>query len=159
MDTKRPGIIGYLGRFVLLHVVTYLVFGVAFMVISSYFQFFATHDLLKDFMRPADSIFVRLAVPIQVVRGLLLALALYSFRTVIVESRYGWAKLFGVMWVLTGIGAVITGPGSIEGFIYTKFGFGNPLIGMPEVTMQMLAFSWLFWKWEGKILERLRVKM
>ena len=141
---------GFLRRFVTVHVVTYLVFGVFFMAVSQYFDYFKSHDLFKDFMRPADSLIVRLAVVIQIIRGTLLGLAIYSFHSVIVGERFGWLKLFGVMWVLTGIGAVITGPGSIEGFIYTKFGFGNPLIGLPEVTLQMLAFSWIFTRWEKK---------
>ena len=52
-------------------------------------------------------------------------------------------KLFWLLYVLTSIGAVITGPGSIEGFLYTTFSY-NPLIGVPEITLQMMAFSWLF---------------
>lgn len=48
--------------------------------------------------------------------------------------------------MLTSLGSVITGPGSIEGFLYTKFDH-NPLIGVPEITLQMLAFSWLFCNW------------
>jgi len=118
--------------------------------ISSYFDYFAAHALLKDYMRPAESTIVRLAVPIQIIRGAIIGLALYPFNETIIETRNGWLKLFVVLWVLTGIGAVITGPGSIEGFIYTKFGFGNPLIGLPEITLQMLAFSYVFSRWEGK---------
>jgi len=141
---------GFIRRFTLMHVLTYLVFGLLFLLISNYFDYFETHDLFKDYMRTSDSLYVRLAVPIQLVRGSLLALALYPFREVIIKSHLGWLKLFGVLWVLTGIGAVITGPGSIEGFIYTNFGFGNPLVGLPEITIQMLVFSWLFVKWQQK---------
>lgn len=141
---------GFLKRFTLIHVLTYLVFGLLFLLISNYFDYFQSHDVLKDFMRPSDSIYVRLAVPIQFLRGLLLALALYPFRDIIIKTHHGWLKLFGVLWFLTGVGAVITGPGSIEGFIYTNLGFGNPLIGLPEITVQMLVFSWLFVKWEQK---------
>jgi hypothetical protein len=148
MEKKRSHLPGYLLRFTLTHVGTYLVFGLLFMVISGYFEYFSSHDLLKDFMRPADSPIVRLAVPIQFIRGALIAAALYPFRSIIIGSRLGWLKLFGVLWVLTDIGAVITGPGSIEGFIYTRLGFGNPLIGLPEVIIQMLVFSYIFCKWE-----------
>lgn len=147
----KSAIWGYLGRFSLMHTVTYLIFGLTFMLISNYFEYFSTHNLLKDYMRSADSPIVRLAVPIQFVRGALIGLALYPFREIIIKCKYGWLKLFGVLWVLTGVGAVVTGPGSIEGFIYTKFGF-DPLIGLPEVTLQMLAFSYLFYRWERKKL-------
>lgn len=142
--------VNFVRRFVIVHVITYLLFGVFFMVVSQYFDYFQSHDLFKDFMRPADSLIVRLAVVLQIFRGALLGLALYPFRSVIIGEGQGWLKLFAVMWVLTGVGAVVTGPGSIEGFIYTKFGFGNPLIGLPEITLQMLAFSWIFARWEKK---------
>ena len=100
-------------------------------------------------MKPSDAFTVRLAPLVQLIRGALLALAVYSFREVIIGRKYGWLKLFALLFVLTGIGAVITGPGSIEGFLYTRFSF-NPLIGYPEIGLQMLAFSWLFCRWQGK---------
>ncbi len=147
---NRGTLWGYVWRFSFVHVITYLVFGLIFTWLSGYFDYFASHDLLKDYMRSSDSIIVRLAVPIQFIRGALIGLALFPFKEIFINSKNGWLKLFGVLWVLTGIGAVITGPGSIEGFIYTRFGFGNPLIGLPEVTLQMLAFSYIFCKWESK---------
>lgn len=147
--SRRSTMWGFALRFTIVHVLTYLVFGVMFMLLTDYFGYFESHHLFKDIMRPSDSIIVRLAVVIQFIRGALLALALYSFRDILVRPG-GWAKLFFVMWILTYIGAVITGPGSIEGFIYTKFGFGNPLIGVPEVTLQMLIFSYVFYRWEKK---------
>ncbi len=137
-------------RFTLTHVVTYLVFGIIFMLITNYFERFAEHDVMNAVMRPVDSIWVRTAVLFQFLRGGLLALAIYPFRKTILCEKYGWLKLFGLLWVLTGIGAVITGPGSIEGFLYTTLGFGNPLIGLPEITFQMLAFSYLFTRWMNR---------
>jgi hypothetical protein len=56
---------------------------------------------------------------------------------------------FFLLYILTSLGAVITGPGSIEGFLYTHFSY-NPAIGLPEITFQMLCFSWLFCRWQGK---------
>lgn len=38
---------------------------------------------------------------------------------------------------------------SIEGYLYTKFRF-DPWFGYPEIALQMLAFSWLFVRWQGK---------
>jgi hypothetical protein len=69
-------------------------------------------------MKLAHALSVRLAIPVQIFRGALLALAIYSFREVI-GQRLGWLKLFFLLFVLTAIGSVITGPGSIEGFLYT----------------------------------------
>ena len=139
-------------RFIIVHVVTYTVFGITFMLLSDYFTVFAEDEVFKLVMKPSDALSVRLAVPVQFIRGFILALAIYPFRNVILEKRFSWLKLFWLMFVLTSIGAVITGPGSIEGFLYTKFNF-NPLIGLPEITLQMLAFSWLFCKWQSKDLK------
>lgn len=91
-------------------------------------------------MKPADALSVRLAPLVQIIRGALLGLAIFPFRSVIRKGKYGWLKLFWLLYILTSLGVVITGPGSIEGFLYTKFSY-NPLVGVPEITLQMLAFS------------------
>lgn len=141
-------------KFTITHVVTYLVFGLLFMVVSQYFNFFEADPLLSQVMRSQDSIWVRLAVPFQFLRGALLALAIYPFASIVLERRYGWLKLAWLLWVLTGIGAVITGPGSIEGFLYTHLTISNPLIGLPEITLQMLAFSYGFNRWMLKSVKQ-----
>ncbi|MHB1155095.1 MAG: hypothetical protein ACYCWE_20015 [Eubacteriales bacterium] len=113
---------------------------------SGYFEYFESDPIFDMVMKPQDALSVRLAIPVQFLRGPLLALAIYPFKDVIIGKRFGWLKLFWLIFILTSIGAVITGPGSIEGFLYTKFTF-NTLIGYPEISLQMLAFSWLFCKW------------
>jgi hypothetical protein len=87
-----------------------------------------------------------MAALIQLFRGTLLALAVYPFRSAI-SGKHGWLKLFALLWVLTGIGAVITGPGSIEGMIYTRIGMNNILVGFPEITFQMAIFAIFFTAW------------
>lgn len=136
-------------RFTILHVITYTVFGILFMFISNYFDYFSREPFFNQVMKPSDSLSVRLAVPVQFLRGSLLALAVLPFKEIIMLKPYGWIKLFWLLFILTSVGAVITGPGSIEGFLYTNFEF-NPLIGYPEISLQMLAFSWLFFKWQGR---------
>ncbi len=146
---KKVTVIPFVLRFTAVHFVTYLVFGVSFMLLTNYFEYFDADPLLSLVMRPSDDPMVQSSVFFQLGRGVLLALAIFPFREVLLERRLGWLKLFFMLFALTGIGAVITGPGSIEGFIYTKFSF-NPLIGYPEVSLQMLAFSWLFCRWQGR---------
>ncbi|MGE5585768.1 MAG: hypothetical protein ACM309_09625 [Bacillota bacterium] len=148
-DQERSPLSGFLGRFMTVHVLTYLAFGLFFMFTTQYFRVFEEDPLLKLVMRAQDSPIVRLAVVFQVLRGALLGIAFYPFRSVILEDRYGWLKLFMALWILTGIGAVITGPGSIEGYIYTKLRL-DIMVGLPEVTTQMLAFSYLFVRWERR---------
>jgi len=137
-------------RFIAVHFVTYVVCGITFMYISSYFDYFAADPLMKQVMRPEDDLRVSLAIPGQIIRGLILAFAIYPFRSTILEKPFGWLKLFFLMFILTGWGSVSPGPGTIEGFFYTYYDFSNPLIGMPEIIVQMLGFSWLFCYWQRK---------
>lgn len=142
-------IIPFTLRFIVVHTLTYLVFGIIFMLTSQYFEYFKNDPLFSQVMKPSDALSVQLAPLVQLLRGALLALAIYPFRDVIIGRSSGWIKLFILLFVLTSIGAVITGPGSIEGFLYTHFSF-NPIIGYPEIALQMFAFSWLFCRWQGK---------
>lgn len=153
---QRP-VIPFTLRFVAIHTLTYLVFGIFFMLVSRYFEYFKSDPIFDLVMKPSDSLSVGLAPLAQVLRGALLALAIFPFREVIIGRRLGWIKLFFLLFILTSIGAVITGPGSIEGFLYTRFSF-NPLIGYPEIALQMLAFSWLFCHWQGKKTAKINTK-
>lgn len=151
---SRHPVIPFTLRFIAVHTLTYLASGIFFMLVSGYFEHFKNDPILDLVMKPSDSLSVGLAPLVQVLRGALLALAVFPFRDVIFGKKAGWLKLFLLLFVLTGIGAVITGPGSIEGFLYTRFSF-NPLIGYPEIALQMLAFSLLFCCWQGKSLQQL----
>lgn len=139
--------IRFLLRFAVTHTVTYLVFGLFFMFVSDYFLAFTQDPIFDAVMKPADALSIRMAPLVQLLRGALLATAVYPFRLIILQSRFGWLKLFWLLFVFTAVGAVITGPGSIEGYLYTRFTF-DPFFGYPEIALQMLAFSWLWVKWE-----------
>lgn len=147
-------IIPFVLRYIAIHTLTYLAFGIFFMLVSQYFEHFQDDPIFQQVMKSSDALSVRIAPLMQILRGALLAFAIYPFREAIIGRRLGWLKLFFLLFVLTSIGAVITGPGSIEGFLYTRFSF-NPLIGYPEIGLQMLAFSWLFCRWQSKrVLKR-----
>lgn len=143
--SKNPTIV-FVFKFAIVHTVTYLFFGIIFMLLSNYFDFFAKDPIMSIVMKSSDALSVRLAAPAQLIRGSLIGLVIFPFRSIILDSKNGWLKLFWLLYILTSLGAVITGPGSIEGFLYTNFSY-NPLIGVPEITIQMLVFSWFFCKW------------
>ena len=145
----HQGLIPYTLRFVAVHTLTYAFFGIIFMLLSDYFGHFQNDPLFSQVMKGSDALTVRLAIPVQILRGALLSFAIYPFYKVIIEQRFGWINLFILLFILTSVGSVITGPGSIEGFLYTKFTF-NPIIGYPEIGAQMLVFSWLFCRWQRK---------
>lgn len=139
---------GFARRFTITHVVTYTVVGIAFLWLMPYEEFF-----LKDTgvsWRPLDSPIVQAAPLLQFIRGAFLSVVIYPFRGVIIKSPRGWLKLFILIWGLTLVGAVNAGGGSIEGLIYTAEPLESHLVGIPEVTVQMALFSWLFVRWENR---------
>lgn len=140
---------GYFKRYTIVHVVVYLVVGLAFMNLLNYKENFMTDSYFSHF-RPLDSPIVRAAILFQILRGGMIALILYPFRDKIVNSKYGWLMLFSVLFGLTCLGAINATPGSIEGFIYTDLSLTAHLIGMPEIIIQSLGISTLFWWWERK---------
>lgn len=49
-----------------MHTVTYLIFGILFMLLTDYFGVFARDPLLSAVMKPSDALSVRLAAPVQI---------------------------------------------------------------------------------------------
>lgn len=140
---------GYVWRFSLVHVLTYIAAGLVFMNLQNYAEVFSVSEGFANF-RSLNSPLVRAAPLIQFIRGGFFALLLYPFYNIIVNKKRGWLILFGILFGFTNIGSVAATPGSIEGIIYTKTTITEHLIGLPEVAVQMLLFSWLFVKWERK---------
>jgi hypothetical protein len=150
---KKKQVFGYIARFSLVHVLTYIAAGMTFMFLQNYASVFATSDLFANF-RPIDSPIVRAGPLLQFLRGGFFAAILYPFYQKIMESKRGWLMLFSVLWGFTLIGSVTAAAGSIEGMIYTNATLAEHLIGIPEVTIQMLLFSVLFFLWERKVYNK-----
>lgn len=148
MRKRSHPLAAFVCRFTTVHVITYALCGIGFMLISDYFGYFHSDPLLASVMKPSDALLVRLAIPIQIIRGGLMAFALYPAKSMITSS-FGWLKLFFLLLILTAVCSVIAGPGSIEGYIYTNFQF-DPLIGLPEIIVQMLLFSIIFSLWQDR---------
>jgi hypothetical protein len=138
------------GRFSVVHVLTYVIAGLIFMKLQNYGDVFSKSEIFANF-RPLDSPIVRAAALIQFLRGGFFAILLYPFYDTIIKNKRGWLILFSVLWGFTFIGSVSATPGSIEGLIYTKTPLVEHLVGVPEVTIQMLAFSWIFFIWERQV--------
>ena len=149
MFNRRESPLRFISRFSVIHTLTYTIFGIMFMLLSDYFSYFESDEIMSLVMKPADALTVRLAVPAQLIRGAILGSAIYPFRSNIIKEEFGWLKLAWLMFALTAIGAVITGPGSIEGILYTNFPF-DPLTGYPEIILQILAFSIIFVWWSNR---------
>lgn len=107
---------GYLTRVAVLHVATYLVVGTAFLAVP-------------DALTPADLVAIEflqpyrlapLAVAVQALRGVAIALVFYPFYRLAADTDRGWWVLFVPLWGLTVVGSIEPWLGSIEGLIYTE---------------------------------------
>jgi hypothetical protein len=144
---KYHKLIGFLKRYMIVHVLVYLIVGLVFMYLMNYREAFETYDHFSNY-RSLDSPIVRAAVLFQILRAFMIALILYPFRERIIKSQWGWLMLFSLFFGLTCLGAINASPGSIEGMIYTKMSLEEHLVGYPEVIVQSFGISWFFWKWE-----------
>lgn len=151
--TPRPvnvhrGLRGYLLRFILLHVLTYGVIGGLFFTLQGYAEAFATQERFALY-RPLDDPLVAAALPLQIVRGALIAFLLYPFYSTFMSSRRGWLLLFGLLFGLTALCTPRFVPG-----LMADFAAGTPpadlLLGPLEITLQMLLFSVILFLWERR---------
>ncbi|MFW9904041.1 MAG: hypothetical protein ACFFFH_06885 [Candidatus Thorarchaeota archaeon] len=143
---------GFILRFILIHVLTYALVGVTAFTVFNYTTNFKSSEILSSLMRPTDSTIVQMAIFFQIGRGCLLAIPFVPMKFQLCTAKYGWLTIFGFLFILTGIGSVITGPGSIEGMIYTSLPLTVHIgAGFIEITIQMLIFASVIWRWERKI--------
>lgn len=142
---KRPQLLPYLGRFILLLLLTYFAIGFVFLAFQSALP--ETNRIALDFYEPFRPLGF-LATAGQILRGLAFALVFYPFYNVLFDSRWGRTILFGAMWGVALFGSVEPQPGSIEGIIYTTISFTEHLYVLIAVAAQMILFVWLYFKWE-----------
>ena len=151
----QASVIGFVGRFVVVHTIVYFVAGMVFAALFGYRELFASSEY--PHFRAFDSPLVTLGPLLQVFRGAIIALAFLPFRRVIMESKRGWLYLFGAQWILLNVAANTTTPGAIEAFIYTDIPFLHHFVTYPEFTLHTLAVSWLFYAWHGRPSKKLNI--
>jgi hypothetical protein len=140
---------GFAGKVVLVHTVTYFVFGLIMSSLLDYGKLYQ-QEIIRDFMRPIDSSAVFLGPLMQPVRGVLFALGLWPIRRIIVERARGWLILWSLFVVFGILSTPAAAPSSVEGLIYSKLPFWYHLIGLPEIMLQTLAFSLILVWWEKR---------
>jgi len=143
-------ILSWIGRVTVVHFVTYLVFGIIFFNFFGYATLYASSDVAV-YMRPTTDPLVMVSSFFQLIRGPIIALALYPFRKVFMGAKRGWVLLWGLLLALMVIAPAGAAPGSIEGLIYTKVPLWFHLISLPEVILQTLVFSWLLIVWQRRV--------
>ena len=138
----------FVWRITATHTIAYFIAGIFAILVLRYDEIFGTGAL--SFMRPTDSPWVAAGPGLQVIRGLLLSLFLFPFKSVFFESKNGWIKFwllsFGLSYLLT----ISAATGSFEGVIYTKIPIKYHLIGLPEIILYMTLFTVFMWGWYKK---------
>jgi hypothetical protein len=138
---------------VVVHTVTYFIAGILAFTINDYKTMYAQPPL-SYLMRPTTDAIVMAGPLFQPIRGVIFALAFYPLRSVVFEKPRGWLVLW---WVLLALGVFSTfGPafGSVEGLIYTRLPARGQLLGLWEVVLQSLLFSFILFQWVNQPQKR-----
>ena len=146
LDAKRITLPGLTIKTIVVHAVTYFIAGILAYSLNDY-QTTYSQPPLSYLMRPTSDRLVMAGPLFQPIRGLIFALAFYPLRSVLFETRRGWLTLW---WLLLALGVFSTfGPafGSVEGLIYTKLSARSQLLGLWEVVLQSLLFSFILFHW------------
>ncbi len=139
--------LGFAIRVIVVHMLTYFMFGILFSNVFDYKMFFR-QDVIREYMIPIAERNVWLGPFMQPVRGLVFAIGLWPLRGVLLGSKRGWLILWGLLVTVGILSTPAAAPCSIEGMVFTRVPMWYHLLGLPEVVLQTLAFSiWLIW-WE-----------
>jgi hypothetical protein len=131
---------------VVVHTVTYFAAGILAFTLGDYEKTFSEPPL-SYFMRPTSDPWIMAGPLFQPIRGLVFALAFYPLRDVLFDRPRGWLILW---WLLVALGVLSTfgpAPGSIEGLIYTIVPPVSQVLGLWEVLLQSLMFSFVLVYW------------
>jgi len=146
METKNLTFGTFFWRISASHMVTYFLAGIFAYNLLNYKELFETGPL-SCFMRSTDTPWIAAGPALQIIRGLIFTLALWPFRSTILENKTGWLKLWILIVGLCILSTTAACPGSVEGMFYTIIPFKDQIIGYLEVVPQTCLFSLLvvFW--------------
>ncbi len=135
---------GYTLRYTLFHLLIYILVGSLFYEISGYEEALATMEAFA-LWRDLESIGMVAAVFFgQIFRGAILALLIYPFYNTYMNDKFGWLKLFGLLFGLKVIPAMFTVPESVLVMLQ------EAAVGLPEIIAQTFIFALLFYGWEKR---------
>jgi hypothetical protein len=139
-------------KIVITHFVTYTLCGMVFYKLNNYGEW-----VKNDFpfaWRSNNSLIFRLAPVFQIFRGILFGIVLLLIKDSIIDTNFGFLKLFTILSIVGIFNTYGPAEGSIEGFIYRKPVENIPLIhgkalpnwwisvrGLLEVLTQIFIFS------------------
>ena len=117
MKTKE--FIPFALKVIIAHTLTYFTFGLIMSNIFDYGSIFQ-ENVIKNYMRPIDSVYVLAGPFLQPIRGFLFALGIWPFRKLIIESKWGWLILWNTIVIFGILSTPAAAPSSLKGIIYSK---------------------------------------
>ncbi|NOZ48236.1 MAG: hypothetical protein GXO79_15885 [Chlorobi bacterium] len=128
------------------HIFSYFLVGLLSSIFLNYKNLFETLPY-SCFMRPMHSWQVGLGPAFQIIRGLIISFVLWHFREILMNTKNGWLKLWGLLVGLSVLSTASAAPGSVEGLIYTTIPVKKQIIGYFELLPQTLLFSLIVFYW------------
>lgn len=144
---EDPGMWTFTWRVTSTHTVAYFVAGLLALGLLHYSEEFGQGEMST--MRSTDSIWVAAGPALQIVRGIVLGLVLYPFRSVFLGSR-GWLKFWILTFFLSYLLTISPAGGSFEGLVYTSISLPAHFLGLPEVLVYNTLFAAMLWGWHRK---------
>jgi hypothetical protein len=125
-------------RTIIVHIVTYVIAG----MLAYFIQWGGVYGgpAMQTYMKPPSE-FAPWVIPSQILRGFILAVALYPFLGRILEmKRWGWLSVSSLYLLIGTIGG---SGGIIEHIVFTTTPIFFTLATLPEITVQGLMFGYL----------------
>jgi hypothetical protein len=143
MENQHTSFFTFFWRITAAHMITYSIMGILASNLLNYEEIFDGSGIYRSM----DSPWIPAGPVLQVVRGLVFALALWYFKDAFLSVKYGWLKLWGLLVGLTILSTAAAPAGSIEGFIYTTLPLQDHLKGYLEVVPQTGFLALILCKW------------
>jgi hypothetical protein len=135
----------FTSRTIIVHIVTYVIAG----MLAYYIQWGGVYGgaAMQTYMKPPSE-FGPWVIPSQILRGFILAVALYPFLGRVLEmKRWGWLSVSSVYLL---IGTIAGSGGVIEHIVFTTTSVFFTLATLPEIVAQGLMFGYLLVLWEQR---------
>ena len=135
----------FVARVVILHVVTFLTAG--WIALALQWEGVYGGEAVQFFFRDPNSQYVQTwLIPAEILRGILLAIAIYPFLSRIMEmKRWGWLAVASNYLLIGEIGV-----GTIELITYSNLPASFLLASVPEAALDALLFGYLLMLWQRR---------
>jgi hypothetical protein len=135
---KKMDAVKLIWRITYAHTIAYAIAGVLMMFFMNYDEIWAME--IMSFYRPIDDPILTIAIPLQIPRGVLIALFILPLRKAFFEENHGLWKLGLIVFGFAVISTIGAPWASYESYIYTLFPLSLQLKGYPEAVLYVSLF-------------------